>query len=152
HMTALPKDGSPLQQLIRQALNEAEITPAQLGYINSHGSSTPSNDSAETAAYKAVFGEQAYRIPISSTKSMIGHTQGAASAIETIVSTLVLDQQIIPPTINLEQPEPSCDLDYVPHVARRANVNVALTHSSGFGGVNSALILARPDWRDSYNA
>ncbi|MDQ6662127.1 MAG: beta-ketoacyl-[acyl-carrier-protein] synthase family protein, partial [Chloroflexota bacterium] len=139
HMTALPKDGSPLQQLIRQALNEAEITPAQLGYINSHGSSTPSNDSAETAAYKAVFGEQAYRIPISATKSMIGHTQGAASAIETIVTALVLDQQIIPPTTNLEQPEPGCDLDYVPHVARRANVNVALTHSSGFGGVNSAL-------------
>ena len=152
HMTALPEDGAPLQQLIRQALDEAGITPAQLGYINSHGSSTPSNDAAETAAYKAVFGEQAYRIPISATKSMIGHTQGAASAIETIVTALVLDQQIIPPTINLEQPEPRCDLDYVPLVARRANVNVALMHSSGFSGVNSALILARPDWRDGYNA
>jgi beta-ketoacyl-acyl-carrier-protein synthase II len=152
HMTALPEDGAPLQQLIRQALDEAEVTPAQLGYINSHSSSTPPNDAAETAAYKAVFGEQAYRIPISATKSMIGHTQGAAGAIETIVTTLVLDQQIIPPTINLEQPEPCCDLDYVPHVARRATVNVALTHSSGFGGVNSALILARPEWRDGYNA
>ncbi|HEY6541702.1 MAG TPA: beta-ketoacyl-[acyl-carrier-protein] synthase family protein [Ktedonobacteraceae bacterium] len=152
HMTALPEDGAPLQQLIRQALTEAAITPVQLNYINSHGSSTPSNDPAETAAYKTVFGEQAYRIPISATKSMIGHAQGAASAIEAIVSALVLDQQIIPPTINLEQPEPGCDLDYVPHVARAASVNVALTHASGFGGVNSALILARPDWRDSYQA
>jgi len=152
HMTALPEDGMPLQQLIRQALAEAAITPAQLDYINSHGSSTPSNDSAETAAYKAVFGEQARRIPISATKSMIGHAQGAASAIEAIVSALVLDQQIIPPTINLEQPEAGCDLDYVPHVARPARVSVALTHASGFGGVNSALILVRPDWRDSYEA
>jgi beta-ketoacyl-acyl-carrier-protein synthase II len=152
HMTALPEDGAPLQQLIRQALNEVEITPAQLDYINSHGTSTPPNDAAETAAYKAVFGEQAYRIPISATKSMIGHAQGAASAIEAIVTALALDQQIIPPTINLEQPEPFCDLDYVPRVARPANVNVALTHSSGFGGVNSALILARPGWRDGSRA
>lgn len=150
HMTALREDGAPLQQLIRQALAEAAITPAQLDYINSHGSSTPSNDSAETAAYKAVFGERAYRIPISATKSLIGHTQGAASAIEAIVSALVLDQQIIPPTINLDQPEVGCDLDYVPHVARPASVGVALTHASGFGGVNSALVLARPDWCDSY--
>ncbi len=149
HMTALPEDGAPLQQLIQKALGEAAITPAHLDYINSHGSSTPSNDPAETRAYKAVFGEQAYRIPISATKSMIGHTQGAASAIEAIVSALVLDRQIIPPTINLEQPESGCDLDYVPLVARPASVNVVLTHASGFGGVNSALVLAHPDWRDS---
>jgi 3-oxoacyl-(acyl-carrier-protein) synthase len=148
-MTALPEDGAPLQQLIQQALAEAAITPAQLDYINSHGSSTPSNDPAETTAYKAVFGEQAYHIPISSTKSMIGHTQGAASAIEAVVSALVLDRQIIPPTINLEQPEPGCDLDYVPLLARPASVDVVLTHASGFGGVNSALVLARPAWRDS---
>jgi 3-oxoacyl-(acyl-carrier-protein) synthase len=138
--------------LIRQALAEAAITPAQLDYINSHGSSTPANDPAETTAYKAVFGEQAYHIPISATKSMIGHTQGAASAIEAVVSTLVLDQQIIPPTINLEQPGPGCDLDYVPLAARTASVNVVLTHASGFGGVNSALVLARPEWRDSYQS
>jgi len=152
HMTALPEDGAPLQQLIQQALAEAAITPAQLDYINSHGSSTPSNDPAETAAYKAVFGEQVYHIPISATKSMIGHTQGAASAIEAVVSALALDQQIIPPTINLEQPEPGCDLDYVPLVARPASVNVVLTHASGFGGVNSALVLARPEWRDSHQS
>ncbi len=148
HMTALPSDGAPLQQLIRQVLDEAGISAAQLGYISSHGSSTLANDSAETAAYKAVFGEQAYRIPISSTKSMIGHTQGAASAIETVVTALVLERQIIPPTINQEYPDPLCDLDYVPNIARHAAVNVALTHSSGFGGVNNALILSRPDWRE----
>ncbi len=148
HMTALPPDGAPLQQILRRALHEAEINVEQLDYINSHGSSTPTNEVAETAAYKAVFGEQAYHIPISSTKSMIGHAQGAASAIETIVTALVLERQIIPPTINQEVPDPRCDLDYVPNVARPATVNVALTHSSGFGGVNSALVLAQPDWLD----
>ncbi len=148
HMTALPPQGAPLQQLIRQALNEAGIMPAHLGYINSHGSSTPPNDAAETAAYKAVFGEDAYRIPISATKSMIGHTQGAASAIETVVTALVLERQVIPPTINQEEPDPLCDLDYVPNVARRAAVDVALTHSSGFGGVNNLLLLSRADWRE----
>ena len=148
HMTALPADGAPLQQLIRQALEEAEIIPEQIGYINSHGSSTPTNDSVETAAYKAIFGEQAYRIPISATKSMIGHTQGAASAIETVLTTLVLERQVIPPTINQQYPDPLCDLDYVPNVARRTTVDVALTHSSGFGGVNNLLILSRADWLD----
>lgn len=148
HMTALPPDGMPLQQLLRQTLDEADITGAELDYINSHGSSTPSNEIAETAAYKAVFGEQAYHIPISATKSLIGHTQGAASAIEAVVTALVVDRQIIPPTINQEETDPQCDLDYVPNAARRADVNVALTHSSGFGGVNSALVLVRPDWLD----
>lgn len=148
HMTSLPEDGAPLQQLLRQALAEAQISREQLDYINSHGSSTVPNEVGETAAYKAVFDEYAYRIPISSTKSIIGHTQGAASAIETIVTALTIEHQIIPPTINQESPDPRCDLDYVPNVARRAAVNVALTHSSGFGGVNSALILARPDWMD----
>jgi len=148
HMTSLPPDGSPLQQLLRQALDDAHISMYQLDYINSHGSSTPSNEPAETTAYKAVFGEHAYHIPISSTKSMIGHAQGAASAIETIVTALVLDRQIIPPTINQEYPDPQCDLDYVPNVARPAPVEVALTHSSGFGGVNTALVLVQPDWYD----
>ena len=148
HMTALPPGGAPLQQLIRQALDEAEVTPEQLGYINSHGSSTPINDSTETVAYKSVFGEQAYRIPISATKSMIGHAQGAASAIEAIVTALVLERQVIPPTINQQYPDPLCDLDYVPNIARQAAVNVALTHSSGFGGMNSLLLLSRTDWRE----
>ena len=150
HMTALPPDGDPLRQLLTQSLCEAYISAKQLGYINSHGSSTLLNESAETAAYKGAFGEQAYRIPISSTKSMIGHSQGAASAIETIVTALVLKHQCIPPTINQEFADPLCDLDYVPNNARAANVNVALTHSSGFGGVNSVLILAHPEWVGSY--
>jgi 3-oxoacyl-(acyl-carrier-protein) synthase len=148
HMTALPEDGAPLQCLLRQALEDAGITFSQLDYINSHGSSTPSNEAAETVAYKAAFGEFAHQIPISATKSMIGHTQGAASAIETIVTALVLDRQLIPPTINQQQSDPSCDLDYVPNVVRYADVNVALTHSSGFGGVNTALVLARSGWVD----
>ncbi len=150
HMTALPPDGAPLQQILRQVLDEAEISMKQLDYINSHGSSTPYNEAAETVAYKAVFGEHAYHIPISSTKSMIGHAQGAASAIETIVTALVLERQIIPPTINQEVADPQCDLDYVPNVARPSAVKVALTHSSGFGGVNGALVLAQPDWLDTH--
>jgi beta-ketoacyl-acyl-carrier-protein synthase II len=149
HMTALPTDGRPLQALLHQAMDEADITPQHLGYINSHGSSTPSNEPAETAAYKAVFGDYAYRIPISATKSMIGHTQGAASAIEAIVTALALHHQVLPPTINQEEMDPRCDLDYVPNVARPAHFQVALTHSSGFGGVNTALVLARPDFLES---
>lgn len=147
HMTSLPPDGSPLQALLKLALHEARLSQEQLGYINSHGSSTPTNDVAETAAYKAVFGDYAASIPISATKSMIGHTQGAASAIEAVVTTLVIENQILPPTINQEHPDPLCDLDYVPNVARQAKVDVALSHSSGFGGVNSALVFTHPDWR-----
>lgn len=149
HMTALPADGQPLQDLLSQAMVEAGITPQHLGYINSHGSSTLTNEPTETIAYKAVFGEYAYRIPISATKSMIGHTQGAASAIETIVTALALYHQVLPPTINQEHPDPQCDLDYVPNVARPTHFQVALTHSSGFGGVNTALVLARPEFLES---
>ncbi|HCJ34639.1 MAG TPA: polyketide beta-ketoacyl synthase [Ktedonobacter sp.] len=149
-MTALPPDGAPLQAILRQAMDEVQISAKELDYINSHGSSTLYNEAAETTAYKAVFGDHAYHIPISSIKSMIGHSQGAASAIETIVTALVLEQQIIPPTINQEVADPQCDLDYVPNVARPTTVHVALTHSSGFGGVNSALVLAQPDWLDTH--
>lgn len=148
HMTSLPPDGAPLRELLKLVLDEAEITPTELDYINSHGSSTPPNEAAETAAYKAAFGDYAYRIPISSTKSMIGHTQGAASAIEVVATTLTIEHQIIHPTINQEYPDADCDLDYVPNVARPSTVNVALSHSSGFGGVNSALVLVKPDWID----
>jgi 3-oxoacyl-(acyl-carrier-protein) synthase len=150
HMTSLPSDGMPLQHLLTQILAETGIRPGELGYINSHGSSTPPNEIAETVAYKSAFGEQAYTIPISSTKSMIGHAQGAASAIETIITALVLERQYIPPTLNQEEQDLQCDLDYVPNRARRAIVELALTHSSGFGGVNSALLLARPDWANSH--
>jgi 3-oxoacyl-(acyl-carrier-protein) synthase len=146
HMTSLPPDGQPLQQLLKQTLDEGQLSLQQIDYINAHGSSTRPNEKAETAAYKAVFGEQAYKIPINATKSLIGHSQGAASAIETLVTALVLDRQYIPPTINQEQADPQCDLDYVANIARPATVKIALTHSSGFGGVNSALLLARADW------
>lgn len=152
HMATLPDDGAPLQALLQQALEESELSSQQVGYINSHGSSTPSNDVTETVAYKKLFGTQAYQIPISSTKSLIGHTQGAASAIEILVTALALDQQVLPPTINLEVPDSSCDLDYVPNVARpvdtRRPLRFALSHSSGFGGVNTALVLARNDLLD----
>jgi 3-oxoacyl-(acyl-carrier-protein) synthase len=145
HMTALPANGVPLQQLLTKALDEAAMTPDQLDYISAHGSSTLANEVAETSAYKATFGERAHRIPISATKSLIGHSQGAAGAIETLVTALAVDQQLLPPTINLDTADAECDLDYVPNVARRSRVHVALTHSSGFGGVNAALILVRRD-------
>ncbi len=148
HMTALPADGGPLRDLLVLAQDEAGISSQELGYINSHGSSTLSNEVAETAGYKAAFGEDAYHIPISSTKSMIGHTQGAASAIETIVTALALHHQVLPPTINQEELDPRCDLDYIANSARPASIQVALTHSSGFGGVNTALVLAHPDFLD----
>jgi 3-oxoacyl-(acyl-carrier-protein) synthase len=144
HMTALPADGAPLEHLLRRTLDEAAITPDQLDYVNSHGSSTPANESAETMAYKAAFGEAAYGIPISAIKSLIGHAQGAAGAIEAIVTALVVDRQLLPPTINQEVADPLCDLDYVPNRARRTPVHIALTHSSGFGGVNAALVLVQP--------
>jgi 3-oxoacyl-(acyl-carrier-protein) synthase len=147
HMVTLPKAGTPLQALLRQVLHETQISSEQIGYINSHGSSTLPNDVAETVAYKQVFGSQAYEIPISSTKSLIGHTQGAASAIEALVTALALDQQTLPPTINLETADPDCDLDYVANVARPVDpeqpLQLALTHSSGFGGINTALVLAK---------
>jgi 3-oxoacyl-(acyl-carrier-protein) synthase len=147
HMTSLPADGAPLQMLLQQIMAETALSPQQIGYINSHGSSTPLNDTAETAAYKGIFGSQAYQIPISATKSLIGHTQGAASAIEALVTALAIDRQILPPTINLEQPDPACDLDYVPNVARplaaHQPLRFALTHSSGFGGINTALVLTQ---------
>jgi 3-oxoacyl-(acyl-carrier-protein) synthase len=147
HMTSLPENGISLQKLIQQLLVETELPQEQIGYINSHGSSTDINDVAESAAYKGCFGEYAYKIPISATKSMIGHTQGAASAIEMLVTALALERQVLPPTINQKVPDPDCDLDYVPNVARSIDaqqaLSFALTHSSGFGGVNSALILAR---------
>ena len=144
HMTALPENGIPLQNLLQQVMEETQLQPEQIGYINSHGSSTRLNEVAETAAYKGYFGSQAYHIPISSTKSLIGHTQGAASAIEILVTALALDQQMLPPTINLDVPDPLCDLDYIPNTARTVDrdhpLTYALTHSSGFGGANTALI------------
>jgi 3-oxoacyl-(acyl-carrier-protein) synthase len=128
---------------MRSALEHAEVKPAEVDYINAHGTSTKLNDVCETKAIKMVFGENAYKIPISSTKSMIGHVISAAGAIETITSILIMNKGIIHPTINYETPDPECDLDYVPNVARRAQVNVCLKNGFGLGGENCCLVLKR---------
>jgi 3-oxoacyl-[acyl-carrier-protein] synthase II len=127
------------------ALADSGLRPGDIGYINAHGTSTQVNDRAETLAIKTVFGDAAYRVPISSTKSMIGHLIGAAGAVELIVTIQALRQGILPPTINYEQPDPECDLDYVPNQAREKRVRHALSNSFGFGGQNSSLVVSRFD-------
>ncbi len=128
---------------MREALAEARLKPEQIDYINAHGTSTDVNDRIETLAIKRTFGSAAYKVPISSTKSMMGHLIAAAGSVEAIVCLLAIRDSILPPTINLDSPSPDCDLDYVPHVARPQAVEVALTNSFGFGGQNIALILRR---------
>jgi 3-oxoacyl-[acyl-carrier-protein] synthase II len=125
---------------VQIALDKAKLRPTEVDYINAHGTSTTLNDRMETMAIKTVFGENAYSIPISSTKSMIGHMIGAAGAVEAAICIMVIQNDLIPPTINLTNPDPDCDLDYVPNVARRAKVTTALSNSFGFGGHNSTLI------------
>jgi 3-oxoacyl-[acyl-carrier-protein] synthase II len=128
---------------MRATLRDAGIEASAIDYINAHGTSTPPNDRAETAAIRSVFGEHAYKLAVSSTKSMIGHLLGAAGAVEAGIVALTIRDQIIHPTINLEYPDPDCDLDYVPNVARRARVRYALSNSFGFGGTNACLLLKR---------
>jgi 3-oxoacyl-[acyl-carrier-protein] synthase II len=143
HVTEPPPGGTGIAKAMRLALQKAGLRPDQVDYINAHGTSTPYNDLTETNAIKNCFAEQAYRIPISSIKSMIGHTMGAAGAIEAIVSIMSILTGIIAPTINLRHPDPECDLDYVPNKAREAKVNVVLSNSMGFGGHNACLIFKR---------
>ena len=112
----------------------------EIGYINAHGTSTPLNDKSETAAIKTVFGERAYQVPVSSTKSMTGHLLGAAGALEALICVKVLQDSILPPTINYETPDPECDLDYVPNTARQMNVEAVLNNSFGFGGHNASIL------------
>jgi 3-oxoacyl-[acyl-carrier-protein] synthase II len=143
HMTSPHPNGKGAIGAMENAIREAQMTPEQIDYINAHGTGTPANDRIETAAIKAVFGERAYKIPVSSIKSMIGHTMGAASAIEAVTCALIVSRGIIPPTMNYSTPDPECDLDYVPNQARAQHVNAVLSNSFAFGGNCAALILKK---------
>jgi 3-oxoacyl-[acyl-carrier-protein] synthase II len=143
HMTAPAESGEGAARCMTLALRDAKLDPTQVGYLNAHGTSTPLGDLAETMAMKQALGEHAYKIMVSSTKSMTGHLLGAAGGIEAIFSVLALHHGVIPPTINLEQPGEGCDLDYVPNVARQAQVDVAVSNGFGFGGTNATLVFRR---------
>jgi len=145
HMTAPAPEGEGAARCMRLSLKDAGITPSEVDYINAHGTSTEYNDTNETQAIKKVFGEQAFKLAVSSTKSMTGHLLGAAGAVEGIFSVLALRHGIIPPTINYENPDPDCDLDYVPNQARKADIRVALSNSFGFGGTNACVIFRRSE-------
>ena len=144
HMTGLRPDGMEMAEAIVDAMQQAGVQPSDIGYINAHGSGTKQNDRHETAAFKRSLGEQARRIPISSIKSMIGHSLGAIGAIEMATCAFVIECGIIPPTANYQVPDPECDLDYTPNVARRNKVDAVLSTGSGFGGFQSAMIFTRP--------
>jgi 3-oxoacyl-[acyl-carrier-protein] synthase II len=143
HMIMPEPDGKDAARVTISALKDADITPEDVDYINAHGTSTQAGDKAETMTIKQVFKELAYNIPISSTKSMIGHTIGAAGAIEAVVCILAIENNVIPPTINYKYPDPECDLDYVPNQARRTRVDTVLSNSFGFGNNNACIILRR---------
>jgi 3-oxoacyl-[acyl-carrier-protein] synthase II len=128
---------------MRLALEDAGLPPEEVDYINAHGTSTPVGDVAETKAIKKVFGEHAYRLAVSSVKSMTGHLLGAAGGVESVATVLTVHHGVIPPTINHDEPDPECDLDYVPNKARQAEVRVALTNSFGFGGTNATLVFKK---------
>lgn len=142
-ITAEPPDGHGGISCMRKALKDADIEPSDVDYINAHGTSTPMNDRVETYAIKEVFGEHAYKIPVSSTKSMIGHLGGAAGAVEIIPCLLSIRESMVHPTINYENPDPVCDLDYVPNKTRETNVRIALSNSFGFGGQNATLVVKK---------
>lgn len=143
HMTDLPADGTAMADCIVLALKDAGLKPRQVDYINAHGSSTRMNDIFETSAYKMAFGDYAYKMPISSLKSMIGHPLAAANAVELTMAAMIFEKNILPPTINQEEKDPLCDLDYIPNQARAKKVNTILKTSSGFSGIHSSLILRR---------
>jgi 3-oxoacyl-[acyl-carrier-protein] synthase II len=143
HITAPSEDGAGATYVMQMALAEAGVSPSEVDYINAHGTSTPYNDTIETGAIKRCFGEQAYRLAVSSTKSMTGHLLGAAGGLEAGITALAVYHQTLPPTINLDEPDPECDLDYVPWKCRAAHVRYALSNSFGFGGTNAALLFKR---------
>ncbi len=143
HLVQPDEDGTGAARAIKWAIQDAGLTISDVDYINAHGTSTPKNDLTETLAIKLAFGERAYKVPISSTKSMIGHGLGAGGALEAVACIKTIQEGIIHPTVNYENPDPECDLDYVPNVARRQTVNTILSNSFGFGGVNACLIIRR---------
>ena len=145
HMTGLRPDGREMAEAIRSALDEARIAPEAVDYINAHGSGTKQNDRHETSAFKRSLGDHARRTPVSSIKSMVGHSLGAIGSIEIAASVLAMENDVVPPTANLHKPDPECDLDYVPLTARDWRTDTVLTVGSGFGGFQSAMVLARPD-------
>jgi 3-oxoacyl-[acyl-carrier-protein] synthase II len=142
-MTQPTETGEGGVRSMKRAIERAGLKPEDIDYINAHGTSTQLNDKMETRAIKTVFGDYAYKVPVSSTKSMTGHLIGAAGALEAAICALVITEGIIPPTINYKEPDPNCDLDYVPNKARKARVDIALSNSFGFGGHNTTLILGR---------
>jgi 3-oxoacyl-[acyl-carrier-protein] synthase II len=144
HMTAPSEDGDGAFRCMRNALRDAGVDPSQVDYINAHGTSTPLGDLAETKAVKRLLGAHAGSVAVNSTKSMTGHLLGAAGGVEAVFTALAIRDQVSPPTINLRTPDPECDLDYVPNVARKMPIRVALSNSFGFGGTNATLVLARP--------
>jgi 3-oxoacyl-[acyl-carrier-protein] synthase II len=145
HITLPAPGGRGAVGSMSLALADAGMTTEQIGYINAHGTSTPPNDRAETAAIKTVFREGAYAVPISSTKSMTGHLLGAGGGVEAIACILAIGRGVLPPTINYEFPDPDCDLDYIPNVARQASISAAMSNSFGFGGHNATLVFRRYD-------
>jgi len=145
HITQPAEGGEGGYRSMMNAVRDAKISPSDIDYINAHGTSTPIGDVLETQGIKRAFGAQT-KVPVSSTKSMTGHLLGGAGGLEAGITILALRDQILPPTINLEHPDPACDLDYVPNTARKANINIALSNSFGFGGTNGSLIFRR--WTD----
>ena len=143
HAVQPDEDGEGAARAIRAALVDADLVPEDISYINAHGTSTPLKDAAETRAIKKVFSVQAYRVPISSTKSMTGHVLGGAGALEAVACVRTILQGEIHPTVNQEHPDPECDLDYVPNVSRRQDVDIVLSNSFGFGGQNACLVFQR---------
>lgn len=143
HITLPPEDGRGAHRVMLNALTDAGVRPEEVGYINAHGTSTPPNDKIETYAIKQLFGDHAYKLAVSSTKSMIGHLLGAAGAVEAGIASLVVQRGVLPPTINYETPDPDCDLDYVPNQMRKADVRYALSNSFGFGGTNASLLFKK---------
>lgn len=143
HPTAPREDGDGARRAMLRALKDAQLNPEDISYVNAHGTSTPYNDRMETLALKGVFGEQAYHIPISSTKSMTGHLMSASASLEAIFSLKAIEENVIPPTLNLDNPDPECDLDYVPKIARDHQTDVVMSNSFGFGGHNVVIILGR---------